>query len=146
VQVWRSADIVSWQLLCNTLAGAPLWLRYDSIIFPPAIVRSARSGLFALRLNRSPREPIVEAYRAATFVVATAEHPEGPFTFALDAATAAYSGTADFSLLQDGDKAFIAYGSRGNAAIRDGWRARVYPDYLLGTHRIALQSSTTRSR
>ena len=57
---------------------------------------------------------------------------------------------ADFSLMVDGDRAWIAYGSWHNYAIKDGvgdWRARVYPDWLREGHQIAVQpldSSFTR--
>ena len=55
------------------------------------------------------------------------EDREGPFEFAAQAAgampTMAHAGGADFSLLQDGADAYIAYGAWHNYKLTEGWRA-----------------------
>ena len=105
---------------------------------------SVSTGVYSLWMNRLPRaEPIVEAYRSAGFCVGTSQSPEGPLTFPQDVLEAtpimAHAGGADFSLLQDGNRAFIAYGSWHNFKIKDGWRARVFPEWARQGHQIAVQ-------
>ena len=50
-----------------------------------------------------------------------------------------HAGGADFSLLQDGDDAYIAYGSWHNYKIRTGWKADWYPEWAREGHQIAVQ-------
>ncbi len=85
-------------------------------------------SLYSTRSNRLPRDtPTTESYRRAGFAVGSAAHPEGPFEFAAEAAgampTMAHAGGADFSLLQDGADAYIAYGAWHNYKLTEGWRA-----------------------
>ncbi len=82
VNIWTSPDLRSWTLAGDALAGTPSWLRDDSIIFRPAVIRHPRSGQYVLWANRLPREtPTTEAYRRAGFAVGVSSRPEGPFTF-----------------------------------------------------------------
>ena len=128
VRVWSSRDLRSWSPVADALAGAPAWLRADSILFRPAVLRNPATGRYVLWLNRLPRDtPTTESYRRAGFAVGSAAHPEGPFEFAAEAAgampTMAHAGGADFSLLQDGADAYIAYGAWHNYKLTEGWRA-----------------------
>lgn len=104
VLVYTSRDLQSWQLVGDALAEGPSWLRHDSIIFRPSVLRCPATGRFILWANRLPRaEPVVEAYKQAGFVVGTSTTPVGPFVFAASATKAmpsmAHAGGADFSLL-----------------------------------------------
>lgn len=89
------------------------------------MIRHPSTGNYVLWANRLPRDtPTTEAYRRAGFAVGVATNPAGPFVFPTDATDAMpsmdHAGGADFSLLQDGDEAYIAYGS---------WRPILTPVY-----------------
>lgn len=144
INVWRSQDLRSWTFVGDALAESPSWLRDHSIIFRPAVIRHPRSGHYVLWANRLPRDtPTTEAYRRAGFVVGVSSTPEGPFHFPDDEVDAmpnmTHAGGADFSLLQDGDDAYIAYGSWHNYRINTGWKARWYPEWAREGHQIAVQ-------
>ena len=144
VNVWTSKDLSEWTFAGDGLADTPSWVRDDSIIFRPAVIRHPATGNYVLWANRLPRDtPTTEAYRRAGFVVGVATKPEGPFEFPADEAEAMpamdHAGGADFSLLQDGDEAYIAYGSWHNYKITTGWKAKWYPEWAREGHQIALQ-------
>jgi hypothetical protein len=144
VNVWSSPDLRSWTLVGDALAGTPSWLRDDSIIFRPAVIRHPASDNYVLWANRLPRDsPTTEAYRRAGFAVGVSARPEGPFTFPEDEAdampTMTHAGGADFSLLHDGDAAYIAYGSWHNYRISSGWKAEWYPEWAREGHQISVQ-------
>lgn len=144
VNIWSSHDLRSWTFVGDALAGTPSWLRDHSIIFRPAVIRHPRSGQYVLWVNRLPRDsPTTEAYRRAGFAVGVSSRPEGPFAFAEmeeDAMpTMTHAGGADFSLLQEGDDAYIAYGSWHNYRIRSGWKADWLPEWAREGHQIAVQ-------
>ena len=78
VRVWSSPDLWQWTEVGDALVGAPSWLRDDSIVFRPAILRNPTTGRFVLWINRLPRDtPTTESYRHAGFAVGTSEQPQG---------------------------------------------------------------------
>jgi hypothetical protein len=147
VLVYTSPNLVDWTMVGDALAKAPGWLRDDSIIFRPAVLRNPKTKKYVLWLNRLPRaEPVTEAYRKAGFAVGSSSSPAGPFEFAASEGdampTMAHAGGADFSLLYDGDAtgdAYIAYGAWHNYRIDTGWKAKWYPEWAREGHQIALQ-------
>ena len=150
VRIHSSYDLHHWTLVqADALAGAPSWLRDDSILFRPAILFSPTTHNYVLWINHLPRtshRTVTDSYRQSGFVVGTSSTPTGPFTFAEDGAmgpTMRYKGGADFSLLSVGDTAYIAYGSWHNYRIKPpDWRADWYPDWALEGHQIAIEELT----
>ena len=149
VMIWKSSDLVTWELVGDALDGAPSWLRRDSILFRPAVIRHAASNTWVMWINHLPRaaegEPVVESYRVAGFVVGTSATPEGPFAFAETAAAArpemAHAGGADFALLSDdkSGQAYIAYGAWHNYRLNESWHEAWLPDWAREGHQIAVQ-------
>eukprot|EP00944_MAST-04C_sp_MAST-4C-sp1_P009554 g9554.t1 len=157
VNVYKSADLVHWELVQDALQGSPKWLWEDSIIFRPAIVYNKQSKKYVLWLNRLPRmgnSLVVKTYEYAGFVVGTSSTPYGPFTFEEDEdrcmVQMEHDGGADFAILQDDDyegndggtrnRAYILYGAWHHYGMsQSDWRFNYYPDWAKNGHQIAIQ-------
>eukprot|EP00943_MAST-04B_sp_MAST-4B-sp1_P006550 g6550.t1 len=153
VNIYKSNDLIHWELVADALKNGPKWLFEDSIIFRPAIVYNKQSKKYVLWLNRLPRldnQLVVKSYEIAGFVVGTSDAPEGPFQFEPNEENAMvqmeHAGGADFAILQDDDdngktnRAYILYGAWHHYGMKKSdWRFQFYPDWAKNGHQIAIQ-------
>jgi hypothetical protein len=73
VHIWSSEDGLSWTDHGDAFGGEYSdKLKYDSILFRPAVIYNAQSGTYVMWVNRIPRgRTIEEGYHDAGFVVRT---------------------------------------------------------------------------
>ena len=112
VRVYSSPDLVQWTLLSDN--ALPFDARPYGIYFRPKVIRNP-GGLYLLWINHLPNasNPLI-AYPDAAYVVASSDNPEGPFTVINEHVNLGISGAGDFSIMVEGEQAYIAYDAWGN--------------------------------
>lgn len=95
----------------------PVDKRPPGIYFRPKVVYNKMTKKFVLWVNIVPPAAIVlEGYVHAGYVVASADHPNGPFDVVTPRASMQFSGGGDFDLLVDQSGiAYIAYDAWSNS-------------------------------
>lgn len=115
LRVYSSPDLQSWTLVAEDA------LPYDSrpygIYFRPKVIYNPTSKRYLLWINHLANASIpLVAYPEATYIVASARTPDGPFEVINNRVNLAHTGAGDFDLLvttdpQNGVRAFVSYDS-----------------------------------
>ena len=132
VYVYSSTDMINWKRLREAFAE-DTYLSYpdvmkDSILFRPYLIHNVQTNKYVMWVNRIPFKyvnkagekedafDIIDAYVHGKLIVATADHPAGPFRIADDDVVSFWTGIGDFGVVTspDGLEAWIAYGSWDN--------------------------------
>jgi len=115
LNVYTSPDLVQWTHVGD---GLPMDKRPDGIYFRPKVVYNRQTQLYVLWINMltasKPRQWPLGAYPNATYLVATAHDPAGPFAVVNPSAYVRAKGGGDFALLTIGDDAYVAYDAWSN--------------------------------
>jgi arabinan endo-1,5-alpha-L-arabinosidase len=77
IQVARSSDLVSWQLMGDALPQKPAWASKTQDFWAPHVHRA--DGRYYLYYSAKPDAALADESRGLCLAVATAERPEGPF-------------------------------------------------------------------
>ena len=77
IQVARSADLVSWEMLGDALPRKPEWASRTQDFWAPAVFHS--DGLYYLYYSAKPDAALDDPDQGLCLAVATSERPEGPF-------------------------------------------------------------------
>ena len=78
VQVARSADLVSWELLGDALPVRPKWASWTQDFWAPHVAE--HDGRYYLYYSAKPDAALNDSSRGFCLAVATSDRPEGPFT------------------------------------------------------------------
>lgn len=115
VNVYSSPDLVNWTFAGNVL---PLDQRPTGIYFRPKVVYNERTGEYVLWINllyqSSVKQTPLAAYPNATYLVAAATSPTGPFAVVNPSAFLQASGAGDLAIMVDGANAYVAYDAWSN--------------------------------
>jgi arabinan endo-1,5-alpha-L-arabinosidase len=77
IQVARSSDLVSWQLLGDALPEKPAWASKTQDFWAPHVHQA--SGRYYLYYSAKPDAALADESRGLCLAVATSDRPEGPF-------------------------------------------------------------------
>ena len=77
IQVARSSDLVSWQLVGDALPQKPVWASKTQDFWAPHVHRAG--GRYYLYYSAKPDAALADESRGLCLAVATADRPEGPF-------------------------------------------------------------------
>jgi len=130
VNLFTSPDLAAWTFVGDVFPPAA---RPRNVYFRPQVVYNAATHRYVLWVNAVPAGPLgVPDYFAATFAVATAAEPAGPFALVTAAAPTRFAGgVGDVALLVDpADGAgYVAYAAWG-AGVHAVTVERLAPDFL----------------
>ena len=118
IRLYASEDLVRWTLLSEDVF--PAERRPKGIYFRPKLIYHTIKQTYVLWINYlAPASTPLAAYPNATFLVATASSPQGPFDVVTPRAAVAHSGGGDFTLMIDPNDsnatAYIAYDAWSNS-------------------------------
>lgn len=77
IQVARSTDLVTWQLVGDALPEKPAWASKTQDFWAPHVHRA--DGRYFLYYSAKPDAALTDQSRGLCLAVATSERPEGPF-------------------------------------------------------------------
>ena len=111
VRVYTSKDLASWTLVSEN--ALPVAARPYGIYFRPKVIYNTASAQYLLWINilRNASTPL-EAYPDASYLVAAAPTPEGPFAVVTEKVSMSQTGGGDFDVIVDPNnrtRAYIAY-------------------------------------